>query len=135
MSSLLLCIVLNVDQSVLLCSLCVLDIVTEFDLFPSSLSPFTAILLFTVSSTLSGGDSKFILYSNRITKLYIPKTYSITYSNSNIYSIAYTISEHVSSSIYSIEERQSRSCASHLLYYIGVARGSYALYIVQDILI
>src|SRR6056300_1123464 len=130
MSILLLCIVLNVDQSVLLCSLCVLDIVCEFDLFLSSLSPFTAILLFTVSSTVSGGDSKFILYSNRITNAYISKTYSITYSNSNIYSTLYSIS--TSSQVCEITKV---ICASHLLYYIGVARRSYALYIVQDILI
>ena len=113
MSSLLLCIVLNVDQSVLLCSLCVLDIVCEFDLFPSSLSPFTAILLFTVSSTVSGGDSKFILYSNRITKLYIPKTYS---NANNIYSVAYNTNDYMSNTIvaimiYSIDLR-SRKFAS-----------------------
>src|SRR6056300_2053580 len=110
MSILLLCIVLNVDQSVLLCSLCVLDIVCEFDLSLSSLSPFTAILLFTVSSTVSGGDSKCILYSNRITNAYVPKTYS---NANNIYSLAYTTSDTLSTCIYSIDERE-RSCASHV---------------------
>jgi len=111
MSSLLLCIVLNVDQLVLWCSLCVLDTVCEFDLSVSLVCPLLLTTVFTSLSTFSGGDSKLILYSNRITKLYIPKTYSITYSNSNIYSIAYTTSEDMSSVIYSIDERE-RSCAS-----------------------
>ena len=82
----------------------------EFDLFPSSLSPFTAILLFTVSSTVSGGDSKCILYSNRITNAYTHNTYS---NANNIYSIAYTTSDTMSTCIYSIDERE-RSCASHV---------------------
>ena len=110
MGSLLLCKGMSVDQSVLRCSLCAFDIVCEFDLSVSSLSPFTAILLFTRLFTLSGGDSKCILYSNRITKLYIPKTYS---NANNIYTVAYTTSEDMSSVIYSIDERE-RSCASHV---------------------
>ena len=58
------CIGMSVDQSVLPCSVYALDTVCVFDLCVlSSLSPFTAILLFTVS----GGDSKCILYSSRIT--------------------------------------------------------------------
>ena len=89
---------MSVDQLVYKCSLYALDIVCEFDLSVSSLSPFTAILLFTVS----GGDSLFILYSNRITKLYIPKTYSTAYSNSNIYSIAYNTNDYMSNTIVAI---------------------------------
>ena len=101
MSSLLLCIVLNVDQSVLRCSLYALDIDCVFDLCALSLvCPLLLTTVFTVSFTLSGGDSKCILYSNRITKLYIPKTYS---NANNIYSIAYTTSEDMSSVIYSID--------------------------------
>ena len=103
------CIDMSVDQSVLLCSLCVLDTVCEFDLFLTCLNPLLLATVFTSLSILSGGDSKCILYSNRITKLYIPKTYSTA---NNIYSIAYTTSDTMSTCIYSIDERQSRSFAS-----------------------
>jgi len=103
------CTVLNVDQLTLLCSLCVPDTVSEFDLCALSLvCPFTAILLFTVSFTVSGGDSLFILYSNKDTNAYVPKTYS---NANNIYSIAYTTSDTLSSVIYSIDLR-SRKFAS-----------------------
>ena len=111
MGSLLLYIVPNVDQSVLWCSLCVLDIDCVFDLCAlSSLSPLLLATVFKPLSTLSGGGSLFILYSNKDTNTYVPKTYS---NANNIYSIAYTTSEDMSSVIYSIDERE-RSCASHV---------------------
>jgi hypothetical protein len=87
MGSLLTHIVLNVDQLVLQYCVYALDTVCEFDLFLSSLSPFTADTVFKPLSILSGGDSLFILYSNRITNAYTHNTYSTAYSNSNIYSI------------------------------------------------
>ena len=108
--NLLLCIDMSVDRLVYKCSLCVLDTVCEFDLFLTCLCPLLLATVFTRSFTLSGGDSKCILYSNRITKLYIPKTYSTA---NNIYTVAYTTSDTLSSVIYSIDERE-RSCASHV---------------------
>ena len=114
MGSLLLCIVLNVDQSVLLCSLCVPDIDCVFDLCAlSSLSPLLLTTVFKPLSILSGGDSKCILYSNKDTNAYVPKTYS---NANNIYSIAYNTNDYMSNTIvaimiYSIDLR-SRKFAS-----------------------
>ena len=103
------CIDMSVDQSVLPCSVYAFDTVCEFDLCVLSLlCPLLLTTVFKPLSTFSGGDSKFILYSNRITNAYTHNTYS---NANNIYSIAYTTSEDMSSVIYSIDERE-RSCAS-----------------------
>ena len=51
------CIDMSVDQSVLLCSVYAFDTVCEFDLCVLSLMcPLLLTTVFTVSSTVSGGD-------------------------------------------------------------------------------
>ena|SRR5210317_1188684 len=109
------CIDMSVDQSVLLCSVYAFDTVCEFDLCVlSSLNPLLLTTVFTVSSTVSGGDSKCILYSNRITNAYVPKTYSNANNIYTLYSIYNCVSIRCSNqNTYSIDERE-RSCASHV---------------------
>jgi len=109
------CIDMSVDQSVLLCSVYAFDTVCEFDLCVlSSLNPLLLTTVFTVSSTVSGGDSKCILYSNRITNAYVPKTYSNANNIYTLYSIYSSVSIRCSNqNTYSIDERE-RSCASHV---------------------
>ena len=114
MGSLLLCKGMSVDQLTLLCSLCVLDIDCVFHLCAlSSLSPLLLTTVFKPLSILSGGGSLFILYSNKDTNAYVPKTYSTA---NNIYSIAYNTNDYMSNTIvaimiYSIDLR-SRKFAS-----------------------
>ena len=72
-------------------------------------------MVFTLS-TLSGGDSKCILYSNKDTNVYVPKTYNNANNIRTLYSIYNCVSmlimACVDNRIYSIDERQSRSFAS-----------------------
>ena len=79
------------------------------------MTSFVLSMVFTLS-TLSGGDSKCILYSNKDTNVYVPKTYNNANNIRTLYSIYNCVSmliiDCVDNRIYSIKKNLTGSYAS-----------------------